>query len=307
MSHLVGGEAPALCAAGQGRDRPRRAKKRPGKTPRPQIPDPSRRPREERGEGDLHRSQDLPYCTFALPTHESFAGPASASHFSIATLYSASRLSVVRVLAGLGLLRRRVLARIDRDAVDLGVRLALDELGLRFLHADVLAIARQVVALFDGDVVIGLSVRHARAFASLRRVRVGGFRFGLGDVVLALGFARRRCPWRCRSATSRRPCRSCIARRHSSSPSCSCPSTSASRRSSANTSAPLRTRQHPARPRQIVQSSVWTCHFLAVQVRYRKPYRRQETPRLRSFHASRTRRHRRCDSEVPGREGGAVP
>ena len=28
----------------------------------------------------------LPYCTFALPTHASFAGPANASHFSSATL-----------------------------------------------------------------------------------------------------------------------------------------------------------------------------------------------------------------------------
>jgi hypothetical protein len=28
----------------------------------------------------------LPYCTFALLTHASFVGPASASHFSIATL-----------------------------------------------------------------------------------------------------------------------------------------------------------------------------------------------------------------------------
>ena len=41
---------------------------------------------KESGEGNLHRSQDLPYCTFALLTHVFFAGPASASHFSIATL-----------------------------------------------------------------------------------------------------------------------------------------------------------------------------------------------------------------------------
>jgi hypothetical protein len=38
----------------------------------------------------LSQSQDVPKCTFALPIHVSFAAPASASHFSIATLQSAS-------------------------------------------------------------------------------------------------------------------------------------------------------------------------------------------------------------------------
>ena len=38
------------------------------------------------GAGDSRQTQDLPYCTFALPMHASFVAPASASHFSIATL-----------------------------------------------------------------------------------------------------------------------------------------------------------------------------------------------------------------------------
>ena len=143
--------------------------------------------KESRG-GDPYRSQDLPYCTFALLTHASFAGPASASHFSIATLYSASRFVCARVLAGFSLLRRRILARIGRYTVDLGVRLALDQPGFGFLYADVLAVARQVVAFFDGDVVVRLSARNTRVLASLWRVLVRGFGFSLGDVVLALGF-----------------------------------------------------------------------------------------------------------------------
>ena len=38
------------------------------------------------GQGDLKRFQDLPNCALALLTHASFAAPARASHFSIATL-----------------------------------------------------------------------------------------------------------------------------------------------------------------------------------------------------------------------------
>src|SRR5450755_3047791 len=41
-----------------------------------------------------------------------------------------------RFLAGVSLLRRRVLLRIGRDTVDLGVGLSLDQRGVRFLHAD---------------------------------------------------------------------------------------------------------------------------------------------------------------------------
>jgi hypothetical protein len=64
----------------------RRTKKRPGKNDPAAIPGLSRCPQNRSDERHLHRSQDLPYCTFALLTHVSFAGLASASHFSIATL-----------------------------------------------------------------------------------------------------------------------------------------------------------------------------------------------------------------------------
>src|SRR6186997_2430078 len=77
-----------------------------------------------------------------------------------------------RFLAGFGLLRRGVLARIDRDTVDLGIGLGADERSFRFLDADILAVAGEVIAFFDADVVGRLGVRDARAFASLRRVRV---------------------------------------------------------------------------------------------------------------------------------------
>src|SRR5271170_4464923 len=51
----------------------------------------------------------------------------------------------VRLVAGVGLLRRRVLVRVGCDTVDLGVGLTLDESGIRFLYAHVLRIARKFV------------------------------------------------------------------------------------------------------------------------------------------------------------------
>ena len=180
-------------------------------------------------------------------THASFAAPASASHFSIATLYSASRLSAVASLRASACLRRRVLACIGGNPVDLGVRLALDQFGLGFLHAHVLGVARQVVALLDRDVVVRLGMRDARAFAGLWRVLVGGFRVGLGDLAPCPWLPRHRCPWRFRRGTRRLPCRACIARRRPSSPGCSSPSTSASGNSSAPSSAPWRHRRNRAR------------------------------------------------------------
>src|SRR5205085_3498798 len=63
-------------------------------------------------------------------------------------------LVFVRFLVGVGLLRCRVMARIGRDTIDLGVRLRFDEPGLRLLHADVLAVAGQIVAFFDCDIVL---------------------------------------------------------------------------------------------------------------------------------------------------------
>ena len=58
-----------------------RSKDNPGRNTRFLTP-----PATEGGGGDLPRPQDLPNCTFALLTHASLAAPASASHFSIATL-----------------------------------------------------------------------------------------------------------------------------------------------------------------------------------------------------------------------------
>ena len=55
------------------------------KQPRPRYPILTL-PAKESSEEHLQRSQDLPYCTFALLTHASFPAPVSASHFSIATL-----------------------------------------------------------------------------------------------------------------------------------------------------------------------------------------------------------------------------
>ena len=88
--------------------------------------------------------------------------------------YLVVRVALIRArfLAGFDLLRRGVLARIDRDTVDLGIGLGADERSFRFLDADILAVAGEVIAFFDADVVGRLGVRDARAFASLRRVRV---------------------------------------------------------------------------------------------------------------------------------------
>ena len=64
----------------------RRTKQRPGRLTPAAVPDSLRRPLARAARAASHRSQDLPYRTFALPMHVSLAAPASASHFSIATL-----------------------------------------------------------------------------------------------------------------------------------------------------------------------------------------------------------------------------
>src|SRR4029434_9121064 len=93
-----------------------------------------------------------------------------------------------RVLACVRLLRRRILARIGHDAVDLGVGLGLDQRGVCFLHADVLGIARKLVTFLIGDVVGRFATSNARILARLRRVVVGDFRVGLGNLFLTGGF-----------------------------------------------------------------------------------------------------------------------
>src|SRR5450755_2399665 len=92
-----------------------------------------------------------------------------------------------RFLAGVSLLRRCVLLRLGRDTVDLGVGLSLDQRGVRFLHADVLGIARKLVAFLLGDVVGRFGTGDARILAYLRRVLIRGFRVGLGDLFLTVG------------------------------------------------------------------------------------------------------------------------
>ena len=74
--------APRRANGGQARDEKTAGEK----TTPAAIPILSRCPQKRAAGRPLHRSQDLPYSTFAVLTHESFAGPANASHFSIATL-----------------------------------------------------------------------------------------------------------------------------------------------------------------------------------------------------------------------------
>lgn len=64
-------------------------------------------------------------------------------------------------LAGLDLLGARILAGIGRHAVDLGVGLSLDELGLRLLGADVLPVSGEIVAFFERDIVVSMLRRLA--------------------------------------------------------------------------------------------------------------------------------------------------
>src|SRR6185369_16620100 len=96
-------------------------------------------------------------------------------------------LVFARVLAGRGDLVGRRRLRVGCDPIDLRVGLGLHVRGLGFLHADVFSVAGEVVALFLGDVVGRVGVRHAGVLASLGRVLVGGVGLGLGDLFLALG------------------------------------------------------------------------------------------------------------------------
>src|SRR6185295_4075628 len=72
--------------------------------------------------------------------------------------------------------------------VDLGIGLGPDQRGVCFLDAHVLGIARKIVTFFLGHTVRRLGTRHARILTRLRRGLVSGFRIGLGDLFLAVGF-----------------------------------------------------------------------------------------------------------------------
>ena len=201
-------------------------------------------PATESGDGDLLRSQDLPYCDFALLTHASFAGPASASHFSIATLYSASRLSAL-ASCGLQSASSPPPYCIGRDTVDLGVRLALDQLGLCFLDADILRGCRPGRRIFrwqrcNSPVRAQCARSRAPSVCACRRLRLPPWQRWPCPLL-----PRHRCPWRFRRATRTRPCRSCTAHRRPSPPGCSSPSRS--ERSWASSSAPRWRRRNPTR------------------------------------------------------------
>lgn len=70
----------------EAREAGRRGQKKSGRENCPRPCRPARRAaRRADDAGTSHRCQDLPNCTFAELTQASFEGPASASHFSIAT------------------------------------------------------------------------------------------------------------------------------------------------------------------------------------------------------------------------------
>src|SRR4030095_11007587 len=84
-----------------------------------------------------------------------------------------------RLLARIGLFHRQFLLRVSGNPVHLGIGLGLDQRSVRFLHADVLGIAGNVVAFFLGDVVSRFGTHDARILTRLRSGPVRGFRIGL--------------------------------------------------------------------------------------------------------------------------------
>src|SRR5437016_2914065 len=92
------------------------------------------------------------------------------------------------LLARVGLFHCRILLCVGGYAVDLGVGLGLDQRRVRFLHAHVLGIARNIVTFFLGDTVGRFGTRDARILTRLRRGLVSGFCIGLGDLFLAARF-----------------------------------------------------------------------------------------------------------------------
>src|SRR5262249_49625674 len=92
-----------------------------------------------------------------------------------------------RLVTRFGLLLGRILPRVGRDAIHLGVGLGLRQVGVRLLHANVLGVARHVVAFQLGDIMVRLGARDARIFMRLRRVLVCRLGVGLGSLLSALG------------------------------------------------------------------------------------------------------------------------
>src|SRR6185312_15244339 len=102
---------------------------------------------------------------------------------------------VLRVARILARVRTRVgslvgghVARAAVDLRDFGVGLGLRMRSLRLLHADVLLVARHVVAFFLRDVVVGVGLRNARVVTRAVRILVVCLELGLRDLFLAFGF-----------------------------------------------------------------------------------------------------------------------
>ena len=96
--------------------------------------------------------------------------------------------AIAAVVACVLLLHRGLLIRIRGDVRDLRVGLRLGLSGLRFLHAHVLLVAGQVVALLLGDGVGGFRAGDPRIVLRGFRALVRGLVVGHGDLFLRLGF-----------------------------------------------------------------------------------------------------------------------
>src|SRR5262249_40014483 len=90
------------------------------------------------------------------------------------------------LVLGVALILGRVLACVGRRMRRLRIGLGLGLSGLRFLHANVLVIALEVVALFLRDAVIRFGTRDARVVTRLLGVLVSGLVVRLGNLLLRL-------------------------------------------------------------------------------------------------------------------------
>src|SRR6185369_13579832 len=81
-----------------------------------------------------------------------------------------------------------LLGRLVGHLHHLGIALHLRIGSLGFLDADVLLVARQVIALFLRDVVVGIRLGLHHVATRLRGVLVVRLEFGLRNLLLALGF-----------------------------------------------------------------------------------------------------------------------
>src|SRR4029453_7183886 len=95
-----------------------------------------------------------------------------------------------RLLARVGLFDRGVLLGVGLNTVDLCVGFVSDQRRVRFLHADILGVAGEIVTLLLGDVVGRFGPGDPQIFARVRRVPARSFGFGLGDLLAAVRFGK---------------------------------------------------------------------------------------------------------------------